>query len=103
MKFRPVFVFLLALALAATAGAGAQKQQDQPSDDYLYDVVRRKLASDPVVKGGTLEVEVEKGVVTIGGDVELEKQKERATKVVKKIKGVRGVENRLRVVGKGGR
>ena len=65
--------------------------------------MRRRLASDPVVKGGNLEVEVKKGIVTLRGEVELEKQKQRATKVTKKVKGVKDVENLLVVSGKGGR
>ncbi len=101
MKFRTTVAFLLAFLLAAAAVAGAQKAP--PSDDYLYDLVRRRLASDPVVKGGNLEVEVKKGIVTLRGEVELEKQKQRATKVTKKVKGVKDVENLLVVSGKGGR
>lgn len=102
MKVKHLLALLLVFLLAATALA-AQKQQAPPSDDYLYDMVRRRLASDPVVKGGALEVDVKEGNVTLRGKVELEKQKERATKLAKKVKGVREVDNQLQVVGKGGR
>ena len=88
MKVKPVLAFLLVFVLAAAVVAGAQKQQTPPSDDHIYDLVRRRLASDPVVKGGALEVDVKQGKVTLRGKVELEKQKERATRLTKKIKGV---------------
>lgn len=102
MKFRSVLAFLLAFALGAAVLASAQKQAP-PSDDYIYDLVRRRLTSDPVVKGGGLDVEVKEGIVTLRGKVELDKQKERATKLTRKVRGVKGVENLLVVVGKGGR
>jgi osmotically-inducible protein OsmY len=57
-----------------------------------------KLTSDPIVKGGALTVDVKNGVVTLRGNVELEKQKERAPKLAKKVKGVTQVVNELTVV-----
>jgi hyperosmotically inducible periplasmic protein len=71
------------------------------SDDAIYDNVRRKLASDQVVKGGALKVDVHDGVVTLTGTVEQEKQKERAAKLTKKIAGVKSVTNELTVAHKG--
>ncbi len=65
------------------------------SDDMIYDLVRRRLASDPVVKGGALDVDVKQGVVTLRGKVELEKQKARAEKLARKVRGVRKVVNEL--------
>jgi hyperosmotically inducible protein len=67
------------------------------SDDALYDMVRRRLANDATVKGGTIQVEVSEGVVTLKGSVETAKQKERAGKLVKGINGVRKVQNELAV------
>ena len=67
------------------------------TDDYLYDTIRRKLASDQVVKGGALDLDVKEGVVTIKGTVETEHQKDRAEKVVKKITGVKSVVNQIKV------
>ena len=71
------------------------------SDDAIYDNVRRKLASDQVVKGGALKVDVSQGVVTLSGTVEEEKQKDRAAKLAKKIPGVKSVKNDLVVAHKG--
>jgi len=65
------------------------------SDDMLYDNVRIKLASDQIVKGGALNVDVKDGVVTLGGLVENSRQKDRAAKLAKSVKGVKKVINNL--------
>ena len=65
------------------------------SDDMIYDNVRIKLASDTIVKGGALNVDVKQGVVTLGGMVENTRQKERAAKLTKSVKGVKQVINNL--------
>jgi len=67
------------------------------SDDFVYDQVRRKLANDPDVKGGALEVAVKDGVVTIKGVVEREGQRSRAEKLASKIRGVKKVINEIRL------
>ena len=88
---------ILSLALFGAALAA----EKQTSDDAIYDNVRRRLASDPVVKGGGLQVDVHQGAVTLRGSVEYEKQKEKAAKLAKKVAGVKSVNNQLQVVGKG--
>ncbi len=79
--------------------AGAVLAEKQPlTDDAINNNVMIKLANDPVVKGGALKVDVKDGVVTLQGNVETEKQKEKATKIVKKVKGVKQVINQLNIV-----
>jgi osmotically-inducible protein OsmY len=81
--------------------AGVCLAADKPlTDDTVYNQVRIKLADDPVVKGGGLEVEVKQGVVTLSGTVELEVQKEKAAKVAKKVKGVKEVINHIELKNK---
>ena len=67
------------------------------SDDSIYDQVRRKLANDPDVKGGALEVAVKDGIVTIKGMVEKESQRSKAEKLTSKMRGVRKVINEIRL------
>jgi len=52
-------------------------------------------ASNFLVKGGALQVEVKQGVVTLSGAVEQDKQKEKAEKIAKKVKGVKQVVNNI--------
>jgi hyperosmotically inducible protein len=85
---------LLALVLFQTV---AIAQKAPLTDDTITDQVRLKLTSDPDVKGGALLVEVKAGVVTISGSVELEKQREKAEKLTRKVKGVKSVVNKLEV------
>jgi osmotically-inducible protein OsmY len=65
------------------------------TDDMIHDNVMIKLASDQIVKGGALTVDVKQGVVTLGGQVENTKQKDRATKLAKAVKGVKQVVNNI--------
>jgi hyperosmotically inducible periplasmic protein len=82
------FILLVSACLAA----------DKPvSDDTIYDKVRISLASDIDVKGGNLKVEVKDGVVTLGGNLESQGQKDKATRIAKKVKGVKKVINNIDV------
>lgn len=67
------------------------------SDDHIYDKVRLRLAGDPAVNGGALQVEVKDGAVTLRGNVKNEKAREKAEKHAKKVKGVKSVTNELKV------
>jgi osmotically-inducible protein OsmY len=88
---------LVVLLLLASVCLAADKPI---TDDTLYNQVRIKLADDPVVKGGGLEVDVKQGVVTLSGTVELEVQREKAVKVAKKVKGVKEVINHIELKNK---
>lgn len=70
-------------------------QKPTSSDDRIFDQVRMKLATDPDVKGGADEVSVSGGVVTIKGRVDTDRGKQKATKLAKKVKGVKDVDNQL--------
>jgi hypothetical protein len=84
---------LLAFLLAGVCLAG-----DKPvSDDAIVDQVRIKLAADPDVKGGALTVDCKNGVVTLSGAAENSHAKDKASKLAKKVKGVKQVVNNLTV------
>jgi osmotically-inducible protein OsmY len=91
MTFKIVAALMTVLLLSAVCLA----DDKVVSDDMIYDNVRIKLASDQVVKGGALNVDVKDGVVTLGGQVENSKQKDRAAKLAKSVKGVKSVINHL--------
>ena len=57
-----------------------------------------RLATDPDVKGGALDVMVKDGQVTLRGRVDSDKGKKKAEKLAKKVKGVKSIDNEL-VVG----
>jgi osmotically-inducible protein OsmY len=88
------FLFLaLGLVLALTPLL-AQKQK-LITDDTIHDQVMIKLADDPEVGGMNIAVEVHQGVATLKGKVRSDKQKAKAEKLAKKVKGVTGVNNQL--------
>ena len=97
MKTRNLFsCFLLAVLLLLPVAASAADKA--VTDDALYDRVRMKLAGDSVVKGGALQVDVKSGVVTLSGNVQTEKQKDKAERLTKGIRGVKSVVNQIKVV-----
>jgi hyperosmotically inducible periplasmic protein len=71
------------------------------SDDAIVDNVRIKLAMDVDVKGGALKVDSKAGVVTISGIVETQGQKDKATRLAKRVKGVKSVINNIEVKKRG--
>jgi osmotically-inducible protein OsmY len=93
-------MFKLSVALIAVLflqTVAFAKDPKTVTDDTITDQVRIKLAGDPVVKGGGLDVKVDKGVATLTGSVELPKQKERAGVVARKVKGVKSVVNNIEI------
>ncbi len=83
----------MAVLLLATVCLAADNKK--LSDDAITDYVRLKLAGDPDVKGGALMVDVKQGIVTITGTVESQHQKDKATRLAKKVKGVKQVVNNI--------
>lgn len=87
---------ILAVLVIFLFGATICLAADKPvTDDIIHDNVMIKLANDQIVKGGGLTVDVKAGVVTLTGQVENVKQKDRATKLAKQVKGVKQVVNNI--------
>ena len=72
-------------------------QDKKATDDYINDAVKQKLAADTVVKGGSLDVEVKDGVVTLSGKVPESRQKDRAGSIARKVSGVKSVINNIKI------
>jgi hyperosmotically inducible periplasmic protein len=87
----PRLLATLALAAALVAGAGPV------SDDVLFDQVRIRIAQDREVGADKITVKVEGGVVELTGTVQEQRHREKAEKLAKKVKGVKSVQNKLRV------
>lgn len=83
-------VFVFAIVVAPLVA-----QKKPLTDDEITDQVLVKLANDPDVGGVKFDVSVHNGAVTLKGKVRTEKQKSKAEKVTKKVKGVTGVNNEL--------
>lgn len=84
-----VLVMLASLLLA-------DKHQETPiTDGTLTDQVRVHLANDPDVGGMNIGVDVKDATVTLSGKVRNDKQRVKAEKIAKKVKGVTGVVNKI--------
>lgn len=81
-----VFALLVAPLLA---------QKSALTDDEINDQVMVKLSGDPDLGGVKFEITVHQGAVTLKGKVRTDKQKVKAEKVTKKVKGVTSVVNNL--------
>ncbi len=85
---------LVAVVLFAGVCLAASKPL---TDDAIVDQVRLKLSGDAVAKGGGFTVDCKNGVVTLTGSAENNQQRDRATLVAKKVKGVKQVINNLTI------
>ena len=75
----------------------------QRSDLRTTEDINDLLTEDPYVDSSEIEVQVEKGEVTLTGTVEHKNMKRRVEDVVERVSGVKHVENRLRTRAPGGR
>jgi osmotically-inducible protein OsmY len=88
----------ITLLLALVWPLFAAKDNKPPiSDDAIVDQVRVKIADDSEIGGQPIQVDAHNGVVVLTGKVSNEKFRLKAEKVAKKVKGVTGVENELKI------
>ncbi len=87
----------LGLVITGLLWIGLAIAAEPVTDDELYDKVRIVLTNDRDVKGGAIEVKVTGGAVLLSGNVRNEKQRLRAEKVAKKVKGVKQVTNEIKI------
>jgi hypothetical protein len=94
MKTGSLFVSSLVLAMALGMGAGCARK---PDDAKISSEVQSKFSQDSGLSSKQLSVEAQDGVVTIGGTVENEAQREAASRQAASVAGVRTVVNNLQV------
>lgn len=90
MRFFSVLFLLFLLLVPAFAA-------DPVNDDTIYDQVRIQIANDREIGGSRIEVKVQSGEVELTGKVRSEKQKMKAGKIARKVKGVKTVVNNITV------
>src|SRR5579863_7897816 len=94
MKLKRILLPLVLFMTLITTALAASKNV---TDDFIIDTIRTRLAADPVVKGGAIEVVVKDGAVTLKGAVEEDRQKSKAEKIAKKVNGVKSVTNEITI------
>ncbi len=100
MKKRYVCLILslVVLLAAVSCRTPAGRTPGQVVDDSAITTeVKTKLLAEGILKGLAISVLTFEGAVTLTGAVKNEEQKNKATEVVKKIKGVTKVNNLLEI------
>ena len=83
--------------LLLAAGLAMFGQTPERLDAVARDQVSMKLALDRDVRGNGIQVTVKDGVATLVGRVMNAKAREKATKLAKKVKNIKSVENLLKL------
>lgn len=86
---------------AAEAGYVAGKKQPAGqtlTDQRITSSIKTKLIAEPDVAARNINVDTEKGVVTLRGVVNSPKQKEIAIKIARTTKGVKKVIDKLEII-----
>ncbi|MBF0329028.1 MAG: BON domain-containing protein [Nitrospirae bacterium] len=91
-----------ATSAAKEKAIGKAKEQAAAiaDDSALTAEVKLKLKQAPSLKDAPIEVSTTDGVVTLTGEVKTAQAKGAATKMAKGVKGVKSVENELKVAAK---
>ncbi|NGZ94532.1 MAG: hypothetical protein CV089_00100 [Nitrospira sp. WS110] len=67
------------------------------SDAGLTASVQAKLTADRVSNFSRIDVDTERGIVTLNGVVQTAQERERAERLAKEVAGIRGLNNNLQI------
>jgi osmotically-inducible protein OsmY len=92
------FSVIVALSTLLVACAGAGQSTGEFVDDSLVTTkVKSKLVGDMALKGFTIKVDTDHGVVRLGGAVDSASQKQRAEEIAHETDGVKSVVNDIAI------
>jgi len=77
--------------------SGIGPKNYQRSDERIREEVCERLTDDHYVDASDIEINVNSGIATLSGTVADRAQKRRAEDVVERVRGVRDVQNDLRI------
>lgn len=101
MKKRNIVIcFMATLLLIAVIGACASTSTRESTGEYVDDSVittkiKSMLAADDFLKSFKIGVKTYRGVVQLSGFVNTQKAVDKATEIVKSVKGVKDIKNDL--------
>ena len=106
---RPLSIFLAMLMVIGVISWGCSQEASQPEDRRTFTAVIRdtsttasvklSLAFERGVKATDINVDTDRGTVTLNGEVGSEAERQLAVKVSEDVSGVRKVVNRIHVRG----
>lgn len=98
-QLRRMIVWSVLIGLMATTAMAERRSiKETWNDSLISSRVKYRMARDPEIQKGNMNVDVTRGVVTITGRATSENEKNRVTEVAGSIKGVTEVANNLKVV-----
>ena len=80
-------------------GGGASRTEPEPNDETIAARVRSEIFRDPEIPKGSVNVNVEWGLVVLRGEVKRPEQVRQLEEEARKVAGVRGVENLVTLEG----
>jgi osmotically-inducible protein OsmY len=90
------FVCAVALLVTGCGSTADSRSTGQVIDDTaIHTKVKAALVNDPVVSGTSIDVNVNRGVVSLNGAVNGDVEKTKAEDIARGVDGVRSVENNL--------
>lgn len=81
--------------LMACQAPPARTELERINDDSISAYVEGKLAGDNVIDFARVDVETERGIVVLSGEVPTPVQKARAEQLAREVRGVKQVTNKL--------
>lgn len=94
---RKYLVALAALTLTSAAAFADNGSNHPVKDSYITTKVKAELAADHATKARDIHVATVDGVVTLRGVARSDAEKDRAERDAMRIKGVRSVNNEIKV------
>lgn len=81
-----------------SSGASTSGSAERAIDDSVITTkAKSALLADTTVKGTDINVETNRGIVSLSGMVDNDRQRDRAASIVRGIDGVKSVENKMTV------
>ena len=94
---RKYLVALTALSLTSAVAFADNGSHHPVKDSYITTKVKAELAADHATKAREIHVATVDGVVTLSGMARSEAEKDRAEQDAMRVKGVRSVNNKIKV------
>jgi len=90
------------IGLALLGAVGCQSTTGKTATQTMSDTsitasVQAKLTSDKVSNFSRIDVDTERGIVSLNGVVETAQQRERAERLTREVEGVKGLNNNLQI------
>ncbi|MGE5302909.1 MAG: BON domain-containing protein [Alphaproteobacteria bacterium] len=89
------------ISVGTSMSTAAESVGEYVDDAKITTLVKAKLTADKAANFTQIGVETSNNVVSLTGEVGSKDQKERAEKIAKQVNGVKRVDNKLRIKGKG--